>query len=234
MNTEQKKEAWLHFCVSSVGGFIGCYALINHCDLFASSQTSNFIHIIESILNSEHHLLMYMVIASLTYMSAIVIFTVLNHLTKLNMKILSLTITSISVIIVWSISFVQNDYIAMLPLFFAMPFQWNAFNNDAGYVCSTIFSTNNIRVTVVSFTNYFLNKDKAQLKKGLYFLKTLIGYHIGVIIACISHNFFGLNSIWFAFIPITVSFICHMCLFDSKFFSLNTKKQSKTHCINAN
>ena len=179
MEKNVKKEAWLHFCVSSIGGFMGAYAIINHCDLLASSQTSNMIHIVHNLFEPEHSLLIYMVLAALVYACGNVTYVLLHKFIKLDTKIISLGLTSVAFILVSVLNFVENSYLAMLPLFFAAPIQWNAYAGDAGYGSSTFFSTNNIRQTVTSLTSYLIDGDIKMKHKAQFFGMTLLFFHIG-------------------------------------------------------
>ena len=111
---------------------MGAYAIINHCDLLASSQTSNMIHIVHNLFEPEHSLLIYMVLAALVYACGNVTYVLLHKFIKLDTKIISLGLTSVAFILVSVLNFVENSYLAMLPLFFAAPIQWNAYAGDAG------------------------------------------------------------------------------------------------------
>ena len=44
--TREQKQHILHFAVSSLGGFMGGYAIYNHCDVFGNAQTANMIHLV--------------------------------------------------------------------------------------------------------------------------------------------------------------------------------------------
>lgn len=223
MEKNIKKEAWLHFCVSSIGGFMGAYAIINHCDLLASSQTSNMIHIVHSLFESEHPLLIYMIIAALVYFCGNVTYVLLNKFVKLDTRIISLALTSVAFVLVSVLNFVENPYLAMLPLFYIAPIQWNAYAGDAGYGSSTIFSTNNIRQAVTALTSYLIDGDIKMKRKAQFFGMTLLFFHIGVAFASITEIFWGRESIWWGFVPIAVSSICCMWYKDCKIFSFGKK-----------
>ena len=38
--TREQKQHILHFAVSSLGGFMGGYAIYNHCDVFGNAPVS--------------------------------------------------------------------------------------------------------------------------------------------------------------------------------------------------
>ena len=47
--TREQKQHILHFAASSLGGFMGGYAIYNHCDVFGNAQTANMIHLVSKI-----------------------------------------------------------------------------------------------------------------------------------------------------------------------------------------
>ncbi len=228
MDKNIKKEAWLHFSVSSVGGFIAAYAIINHCDLLASSQTSNMIHIVHNFFEPTHSLLIYMVIAAVVYICGNVTYVLVNKFVKIDARVISLFVTSIAVFLVSMLNFVENPYLAMLPLFYATPIQWNAFAGDAGYGSSTIFSTNNLRQAVTSLASYLIDGDIKMKRKAQFFGMTLLFFHLGVAFAGIVQIFWARESIWWTFLPIAASTVCYMWYKNSKIFVLGKKLLTAT------
>ena len=222
-----KKESWLHFCVSSVGGFMGAYAIINHCDLLASSQTANMIHIVHNLFESEHPLLIYMILAAVVYGCGNVAYVLLKKFIKSDTRIISLFLTATAFVLVSVLNFVENPYLAMLPLFFITPIQWNAFAGDAGYGSSTIFSTNNYRQAITALTSYLIDGDIKMKRKAQFFGMTLLFFHIGVVLASVTAIFWARESIWWGFLPLAVSAVCCMWYKDSKIFSTGKKYGKK-------
>ncbi len=51
--TREQKQHILHFAVSSLGGFMGGYAIYNHCDVFGNAQTANMIHLVSKIFTGD-------------------------------------------------------------------------------------------------------------------------------------------------------------------------------------
>lgn len=222
-----KKESWLHFCVSSVGGFMGAYAITNHGDLLASSQTANLIHIVQNLFSSDHSMLIFMLLAAVVYACGNVAYVLINRFVKTDARIVSLCITASAFLLVSLLNFVENSYLAMLPLFFTAPVQWNAFAGDAGYGSSTIFSTNNIRQAVTSLTSYLIDGDIKMKRKAQFFGCTLLFFHIGAAVACVTGILWARESIWWGFLPLAVSAVCCMWYKDSKIFSTGKKYGKK-------
>ncbi len=194
-----------HFAAASIGGFFGGYSIINFCELFANAQTANMIHLVENIIGANFAALLYGVASMLTYMAGNAFCVIYKKYGSHQLRKVSLTVTSAAVLSVGiAVQFARFNY-ALLPILFAMPIQWNAFNNDAGYASSTIFSTNNLRQATMSLVSYITDKDEKQLNKTKFFWKTLLFYHIGVAYACALSIFLGVQSIWFGFLPIAVT-----------------------------
>lgn len=229
MSSRHKKEAYLHFGASLIGGFLGGYTIVNHCDLLASAQTANLIHIVKNIFSTDHTIMVYLILSLLVYIAGLVFYVLAKKFIKFDIQAISLTLTSLAVVAVGCLPYAINDYLAMMPLIFALPVQWNAFSDCLGYSSSTIFSTNNLRQTVVSFTNYVVNKDEKQLNKAKFFGMTLASFHVGVALACAVHMFFGVESIWFCFAPIAVATGCYIRTKNYSFtFSAKSTVESNT------
>ena len=59
-------ERRLHLTVTFIGGFMGCYAIFNRCDVFGSAQTGNLISFVMDLTgHSDPH--MFLCIADLHF-----------------------------------------------------------------------------------------------------------------------------------------------------------------------
>ncbi len=205
MDREIRKEKVLHHAVSVVGGFLGGYAIFNHCDLFGNAQTANLIHLVGKIFSADFSGIVFLLLAAASYFAGNTFCVIAEKFIKFDLKCISLIFTSCAVVIIGIFPHVSNHYVALLPILFVTPIQWNAYRTAAGYASSTIFSTNNYRVTVMSLTRYLIDKDKKQADQAKFFGMTLLCFHTGVALSCVTGLFLGTESIWFCFIPITVS-----------------------------
>ena len=52
-----------------IGGFVGIYALMNHCDLFGSAQTANMIGIVTGVIGRDVYEVLLRVLGLLVYMA---------------------------------------------------------------------------------------------------------------------------------------------------------------------
>lgn len=228
MDRELKNQRHTHYAVSIIGGFLGGYAIINFYELFANAQTANMIHLVEKLVGRDYTGLFYIFAAMLTYMAGNAFCVLYRKFVDKNLRVISLTLDFAAITIVGIVTEFTNINFALLPILFAMPIQWNAFSDDAGYVSSTIFSTNNLRQATMSLTAYITDKDKAQLAKAKFFWTTLLCFHIGVAVVCVASMFYGVHSVWFGFIPVALASIvyCHQCELITK---LKAKRSSNKH-----
>ena len=162
MNEKASRQKLLHYAVSTIGGFMGGYAIFNHCDFFGNAQTANLIHIVCKIFSADFSALAFLVLALATYISGNVFCVLAEKFIKHDLRFISLIMTSCAVVIIGLFPNIANHYIAVLPILFVMPIQWNAYRTAAGYASATIFSSNNLRIAVMSLTRYIIDRDKKQ------------------------------------------------------------------------
>lgn len=227
MGIDGKRQMLLHYAVSMVGGFLGGYAIINHSDIFGNAQTANLIHLVCKIFSGNLSGIVFLVLSFLTYMAGNVFCVLAEKYIKVDLRLISLVLTSCTVVLIGVMPSFANDYVSILPILFVTPIQWNGFREANGYVSSTIFSTNNLRQATMSLARYLIDKDEKQQRKAKFYWLTLASFHTGVALSCISSLFFGTSSIWFGFIPILLSAAAYAKLIGIK-LSFTHKSTFKT------
>lgn len=212
MNEKASRQKLLHYAVSTIGGFMGGYAIFNHCDFFGNAQTANLIHIVCKIFSADFSALAFLVLALITYILGNVFYVLAEKFIRHDLRLISLVMTSCAVVIIGLFPNIANHYIAVLPILFVMPIQWNAYRTAAGYASATIFSSNNLRIAVMSLTRYIIDKDKKQGEQAGFYWLTLLSFHSGVALACVASVFLGTMSVWFCFVPIALSSAAYLWL----------------------
>lgn len=212
MNEKASRQKLLHYAVSTIGGFLGGYAIFNHCDFFGNAQTANLIHIVCKIFSADFSALSFLLLALITYILGNVFCVIAEKFIKHELRVISLIMTSCAVVIIGLFPNIANHYIAVLPILFVMPIQWNAYRTAAGYASATIFSSNNLRMAVMSLTRYIIDRDKKQGEQARFYWLTLLSFHSGVALACVSSVFLGTMSVWFCFVPIALSLAAYLWL----------------------
>lgn len=200
----------IHYLMAIVGGFFGGYAIFTRMNVFGSAQTANLIDLVEALLGSHYIDSLIRIGAVVIYILAMIIATFLTYRTKWKLQYLVFYLEIVCVILLAMIPEDCNPIVSLYPCFFVTAFQWCVFKGALGYTSSTIFSTNNIKQTVVSLTEYFLVDDlqikHEKLKKGCFFGGTLLCFPIGVALAYILHLFFAVKAILFLLILLIINF----------------------------
>lgn len=90
-------ERRLHLTVTFIGGFMGCYAIFNRCDVFGSAQTGNLISFVMDLTGHSDPHMFFRFSALLIYIFAMVATVFLSHkLQKTTLKFVSLLIDALA------------------------------------------------------------------------------------------------------------------------------------------
>ena len=183
------------------GGVFGGFAVCNLGEIFGNAQTLNLIGIVYNLVYCNFETLLLRIIAVLLYFLGFAAAVVIPKKLRLHSDVISIVVDILAFITLMFLPKNADFLISLYPIFFATAFQWTAFEYIEGYSCSTIFSSNNYRQFTTSLVEYAIDKDKSRLTKTRVFGLTLLYFHIGVALACISAIHFGRLS---AFIGILV------------------------------
>lgn len=183
------------------GGVFGGFAICNLGEIFGNAQTLNLIGIVYNLVYCNFETLLLRIIAALLYFLGFAAAVVIPKKLRLHSDVISIVVDILAFITLMFLPKNADFLISLYPIFFATAFQWTAFEYIEGYSCSTIFSSNNYRQFTTSLVEYAIDKDKSRLTKTRVFGLTLLYFHIGVALACISAIHFGRLS---AFIGILV------------------------------
>lgn len=206
MEKKEKIDVILHFVMCFTGGFIGAYSVLNRMDVLASAQTTNMMEIVICLLGHNIFEFITRFVALFIYMLAIALTVVLGHKTNLNLKRYAIVTNIVGLLILSLLPADMNPIIALYPLFFITATQWSIFHGAKGYNCSTIFSTNNLKQFVLSFTNYYIKREPADLEKGKFYIKSLCCFYVGVGISYFAFIYFGIIASLFGIIPMLFAF----------------------------
>ena len=200
-----KRQIELHHAVSAIGGFFGGYTVLNHTDILANAQTGNLIKLVCNACSGDLKSVGFMILMFFVYAAGNAFYAIARKYLKISMKIVSFIVMAVGIILVGALSNVGNHYVSVLPIVFLAPVQWNAFKTAGGNSSATIFSSNNVRQAVIQLTNYFMNKDKAALRKARFYWATLLCFHLGLLLSCLLTMAFGVHSVWFCYILLAIA-----------------------------
>lgn len=217
MNWIQKnKQELLHYNMSLIGGISGAYAILVRGGNFGAAETTNLIELVLDCAERNALDILIRMVILLIYSSSIII----AHLISLKIPDrkypVCLTVECICVLLAGLIPTTINPLVALYPIFAMSAFQWQTFTDASTYNSSTIFSTNNLKQTLLSWTNYRLEGDLAVKKKAVYFTRTLIAFHIGVLLGWLAVRFLNEKGIWTTLLLFGTAFYCSAPCRESK------------------
>jgi len=204
---KSKNEAHIHYVVAFIGGFLGLYPILSIANIFGSSQTSNLMECVLSLIERKWTNLIFHILGALIYSFSVFLVTFINHRKKSITKYFALTIDIFAAIIMFVLPKNLPAIFYLYPTFFAMSFQWSSFSGAYGFVCSTIFSTNNLKQLISSLTEVFFNGKKEFSLKAKFFGATLFSFNFGVAICFVLWNFLGNIAFLGAIIPCFITII---------------------------
>ncbi len=216
-----RRQRLVHYAASAIGGFWGGYTILNHTDIFGNAHTRHLIKLVLGVSHGDFRFAGFMALCFLVYCGGNVFYVLVRRRVKISMKIVSLMCSAAAVALIGALPFVRNDFVACYPIVFAAPIQWNAFKIADGNASSTIFSSNNVRQASILTTNFFLDRTAANAAKARFYWLTLLSFHMGVALAGVTGMLFGVNSIWFCYIPIAVTVVLY-CRYKGEFVMHNS------------
>lgn len=202
MKDKDKICQYIHYNMSVCGGFFGAYAILNFNDILGNAQTSNLIHLALDIIGRDLQGIGIRIIAALFYILGTMLTVLIPGYTKWNVRVVSVLIDVLAILTLPLLAHASHHIISLYPIFFAMSFQWNTFAGICGYNCSTIFSTNNMRQTVIAFTKYRMDKNEEDAKRGRFYAGALLFFHIGVVISYLAWKCAGVNGVYICLLPL--------------------------------
>ncbi len=201
---EEKKinlyQRFLHHNMAIVGGFLGAYAVFFRNDFLGNAQTANLIFFVFAILGRNPKEVALRAGGLGLFVGAILLYVYIEKKLKKDSRIFALVFDLAAIICLGLMPVKMDPVLALYPIFFAMPFQWNAFASVYGYSSATIFSSNNVRQATLALGEYLLEKDKKHLHKMVFFLGSLIGFYLGVGLGYVGATRLGIKSIFVALI----------------------------------
>lgn len=161
-----------------------------------AAQTSNLIELVLDGLSGNVADLLLRILIFCLYAASIVCAYFLNLRLANGRRPLCLAIELAFALAAGSISASVNPLLALCPVFCMSAFQWVVFTDLDHYNSSTIFSTNNLKQVLISTVEYLRTHDAKQRRRALFFLRTLVMFHLGVLAGYFACTAWNARAIW--------------------------------------
>ncbi len=197
----------LHWLMSLVGGFLGSYAILLRDGNFGSAQTTNLIYLIFDMMRGDVIETILRMGAVVIYIATLLIATLVPIYFKSDFRRLCISIEIIGVVLVGFIPLEVNPLLAVYPIFAITALQWGTYSGASGYSSSTIFSTNNLKQTVISGAEYIRAGKDEEKKRFHFYAVTLFSYYLGAVLGFIAVVYKSSEGIWFCVLPLLLALI---------------------------
>lgn len=177
---DARQEIQAHHAMAAVGGFFGVYALLTRGGTFGSSETSNLIYLVVTGLDGTWGAALIRLGATACYIAGIVLAVLWRRAEQpARLRFAAILIDLAACLLLPCIPEETDPILALCPMFFATAVQWVAYSQAGGYVCATIFSTNNLRQFTEGVTEYLCSREPQHMRKLTFFGGTLLCFHLG-------------------------------------------------------
>lgn len=176
----------LHYNMTCIGGFMGTFAVCGFGGNFASAQTGNIMSLTKDLTGGDlvqaGIRLGALVLFSLSIAAAYLAKRMLNP----DMERLCLIVDAGGLLLCLLLPKELPDLVRLYPIFIASSFQWGTFSGTDGYNSSTIFTTNNLKQCVLSWTRYLLDHEETMRRRAWFYTITVGAFTAGALIGCMA------------------------------------------------
>ena len=216
MKRSDKWHLAVHYAAAVVGGFLGGYSVFNHADILCNAQTGNLIRLAHNVVEGDFSFVWLMALALVIYCGGTVFYALVHRKVRCSMKIVCMICIAAAIALTGLICFVKSDFIAVYPLIFVAPIQWNAFKTVDCDSSSTIFCSSNVLQATMLTTNFVLTKDRNYARRATVYWMTLLSFVTGATLACIVSMHCGVSGIWFAYLPLALTAFAYLRYYAAK------------------
>ena len=146
------------------------------------------------------------VLSMLIYIVGLVLAAIAQRCIKRDLRRAVILAEALALLLVGLFPIPGDHLVALYPLFLISSIQWSFFCGAGGYICSSVFCTNNLKQCTLSLVNYCFERKHMHLSRCFFYGMSLLCYFTGVAIAGFTDRLFHLQSIWACLPPLVVSF----------------------------
>ena len=176
----------LHYNMTCIGGFMGTFAVCGFGGNFASAQTGNIMSLTKDLAGGDliqaGIRLGALVLFSFSIAAAYLVKRILNP----DMERLCLLVDAGGLLLCLLLPKGLPDLVRLYPIFIASSFQWGTFSGTDGYNSSTIFTTNNLKQCVLSWTQYLLDHEETMRRRAWFYTITVGAFIAGAFTGCMA------------------------------------------------
>lgn len=207
MNWINKHQAeLLHLSLTLIGGISGAYALMVR-ENFGSAQTGNLIELIIGFSSNDFFDTFLRILILFLYVFSLIAARLLALFFPKKNRQICLIAEVLCILSAGMFPSGANPLLALCPVFILSTLQWQTFTEAQYYNSSTLFSTNNLKQFVLAWLHYNIFHKAEDRQKALFFTRTLLVFHLGILIGFYAVQLWSEKAIWLALLPAACAFL---------------------------
>ncbi len=206
------EKRWIFRLLIFVGGFYGGYALTVRGGVFANAQTANLALFAVNLGTGNWEKAVYYLVPISAYLAGIVISELmpkpLRRFGLMRWDTVLMLVEMVMVVILGFIPATVPHQISQVAISFICAMQYNTFRQAEGIPMATIFCTDHMRQFGSALTKWLRSDDNAPAmkEKTIAHGLMLLCFAVGALTASVLSTIFGVKTIWFALLPLSILF----------------------------
>jgi len=181
-----------------VGGFIDAYTFVQRGRVLAAGQTGNIVFL--SVDIAQHNLpgIVTKIMTMVFFCLGIATVEIMKH--KKNRshywRLTSLVVEMLVCIIVGFLPKTISNLYVVPPLAFVMAMQNVSFSQIEGLGYNNVFSTGNLKKSVISFVEYFYHGRQTDITSAKIYFELVLGFSSGAVVSALLQRWLFIKTIW--------------------------------------
>ncbi|WP_246224823.1 YoaK family protein [Lentilactobacillus kribbianus] len=183
----------------AVGGFVNAYTFIQRGGVLAAGQTGNIIFMSVNVVNHDFLGVKTKLATMLAFALGCFIEQILKETHRYHYwRISALLVEMLVFFVVGWLPKSTPNMIVGPALAFVMAMQTTAFSDIQGMGYNNVFTTGNIKKSMVTLATYLVTGRRKQLRTSLTYLELVLGFAFGAMISALLQNIYAEATIWWA------------------------------------
>lgn len=199
------------------GGFVDAYTYIQRGHTLSAGQTGNVIFFANSLAQGNVQGMLTRGTTFLAFSIGLLVVGLFHKYVKNNFwRVFCLFPILIICAIVGFLPKEFPNYYIVPAIAFCMAIQNASFSKIEGLGYNNVFTTGNLKKSMVAWSAYFFGEDKTKYNAAVNYMWLVISFAVGAIVSALLQNYFSLRTIWFGVVILGVINIVYVSLLVQK------------------
>lgn len=187
------------FILTFCGGFIDAYTYMLRGHTLSAGQTGNIIFFATSLANGNLTGMINRGLTIIGFILGLILVTLLKRYAKnAYWRIFEMIpLIVVSIVLGFLPTSIPNYFIVPITAF-GMAMQSGAFRKIEGLGYSNVFTSGNLRKTVLSWSSFYINGDESEKQPAQNYTLLVVAFTTGAVISALLQKMFQVRAIWIA------------------------------------